>query len=234
MNYFKKSLLVLLTALTAQISWAQTADEVIGKYIDAVGGKEKLLALKTIKTTGSLNVQGLEVAVITTAVNGVGFRSDIAVPGMGEGYQIMTPTKGISYMPFQGQSSPEEVDAERLKSGQLSLDIQGYLLNYKEKGHAVELVGKEKVEGADCYHLKLTSNAGKIVQLFIDASTFYKIKTVSTVNINGEETEMETIFSDFKKTPEGYVFPYAQSTPNGNILVSSIEINKPVDESIFK
>ncbi len=234
MNYFKKSVLVILTTLTVQLSWAQTSDEIINKYIDAIGGKEKLLALKTLKMTGSLSVQGLEVSVITTAVQAVGFRSDISVPGMGEGYQIMTPTKGISFMPFQGQSSPEEVDADRLKSGQLSLDIQSYLLNYKEKGHAVELVGKEKVEGADCFHLKLTTNIGKIVQVFIDATTYYKVKTVSSMNINGEETEIETVFSDFKKTPEGYVFPYSQTTPNGVILISAIEINKPVDESIFK
>jgi hypothetical protein len=213
MQYFKKSLLVLFTALLVQNSWAQNADDVINNYIVAIGGKEKLLALKTLKMTGSMSIQGMEISVITTTVQGVGFRSDIAVPGMGEGYQIITPTKGISYMPFQGQSSPEDMDAERVKSGQLTLDIQNYLLNYKEKGHQVLLVGKEKVNGVECYHMKLTTNQGKIVQVYFDANTFYKVKTVSTMNINGEEKRSKPYLAISKKRLRDMYFLIHKALP---------------------
>ena len=225
--------LFILVMVFAQFAHAQTADEIIDKYIDAIGGKEKMLAIKTLKMEGSLNVQGMDIGITNTISNGVGSRTDISVPGMGEGFQIMTPTKGWSFMPFQGQASPEEVNEDQVKAGQGGLDLQSPLLNYKEKGNTVELLGKEKAEGAECYKLKLTSKAGKVTTVFINTITYYRVKTVSTVNNNGEETEMETTYSDFKKISEGYVFAFSSTNIRGTIIYSAIEVNKPVDESIF-
>lgn len=233
-----KSLVVfcffLLSLVLVQFAQAQTVDEVVDNYINAIGGKEKMLALKTIKMDGSLNVQGFDVGVVTTTSHGVGMRTDISVPGMGEGYQIMTPTKGWSYMPFQGQTSPEEVGEDMVKAGQNSLDLQSPLLNYKEKGHKVELLGKEKAEGKDCFKLKFTNKFGKESTVFIDATTYYRVKTVSKATVNGEEMDVETIYSDYRKNADGYVFAYAQTSPRGTITYSAIEVNKPVDENIFK
>lgn len=233
MNKLKNLALAATAMISLQAAQAQTADDVVNKYIEAMGGKEKLLSLKSVKMTGSLSVQGMEVGVTITILDDKGSRTDISVPGMGEGYQIFTPEKGWGFMPFQGQAAPEEMPEDRVKSSQAQLDLQSGLLDYKAKGHSVELLGKETVDGAECYKLKFTQKSGKVVTYYIDAKNYYRIKSVSTANINGEETEMETTYSDFKKTPEGYVFAYSQSTPNGPISFSSIEVNKPVDESIF-
>ncbi len=226
--------LFLLCLVLVQFTQAQTADEVIDKYIAAIGGKEKMLALKTVKMDGSLSVQGFDVGVVTTIAHGVGSRTDISVPGMGEGYQIMTPTKGWNFMPFQGQTAPEEATEEQVKAGQNGLDLQSPFLNYKEKGNTVELLGKEKTEGKDCYKLKLTNKFGKVTTVFIDTVTNYRIKSVTSVEVNGEKMDVESVFSDFKKNADGYVFAYSQTSPRGTITYSSIEVNKPVDPNIFK
>jgi hypothetical protein len=44
---------------------------------------------------------------------------------------------------------------------------------------------------------------------------------------------METTYTDFKKLPEGYVFPFSQTNLSGTINYTSIGINMPVDEKIF-
>lgn len=212
---------------------AQTADEIVNKYVDAIGGKEKMLALKSVKLNGSMNVQGMDIGIVVTAVNGVGSRTDISVPGMGEGFQIMNAKKGWNFMPFQGQASPEEVSPEVVKSSQNQLDIQGGLVNYKEKGSKVELLGKETVDGTEAYKLKLTNSAGKESTYFIDTKTYYRIKSVAKTSTPEGEVDVETSYSDFKKTPEGYLFPFAQTNSRGTVVFSSIEINKPVDEKIF-
>ncbi len=226
--------LFIIMLVFVQFAQAQTVDEIIDKHIEAIGGKEKLMALKTIKMDGNMSVQGFEVGIVNTTAHAIGNRTDISVPGMGEGYQIMTPTKGWSYMPFQGQTSPEEVSEEQVKSGQGSLDIQGSLLNYKEKGNTVELLGKEKAEGADCYKIKLTTKSGKVNTVFINATTYYRVKAITTRQVNGSDADEEATYGDFKKTPEGYVFPYSVTTSRGTLIFSTIEVNKPVDENIFK
>lgn len=233
MKKLRISLFALVAIVSLQSVKAQTADEVIDKYIDALGGKEKLMSLKSVKMTGNLNVQGIDVGITSTVLNGVGSRNDISVPGMGEGFQVVNTTKGWNFMPFQGQTSPEEVSAEQLKSSQGLLDLQGALFNYKEKGSQVELMGKEKIGSAECYKLKLTNKAGKISNFFIDGATWYRVKTVSKITTPNGEEDMETEYSDFKKTDEGFVFPFSQTNPRGVILFSSIETNKPVDEKIF-
>jgi|GWRWMinimDraft_5_1066013.scaffolds.fasta_scaffold07746_2 hypothetical protein len=223
----------LMTLITVQVTQAQTVDEIINKHIDAIGGKEKMMALNSVKFEGSLNTQGFDVVLVVTVLNGKGARTDISVPGMSEGYRIVTPTKGWNFLPFQGMTGPEDAPDDQVQSGQSQLDIQSPLLNYAAKGHKVELLGNEKVDGADCYKLKITYKNGKVSTLFINTTSYYKVKSISKTNVGGQEMDLETTFTDFKKLPEGYVFPYSSTNQSGTIIYSSIEVNKPVDEKIF-
>jgi len=229
MKKLRIGLLAVAAIISVQSIKAQTVDEIVEKHLTALGGKEKLLSLKTVKMTGNLNTQGFDVGITVTVTQGVGSRNDISVPGMGEGFQVMNATKGWNFMPFMGQASPEEVSADQVKASQGMLDLQGSLLNYKEKGYKVELLGKEKVGAAECYKLKLTNAAGKESTLFIDAATFYRVKSIVKIG----EDEVENSYSDFKKNEEGFVFPFSQTNERGTIVFSSIETNKPVDEKIF-
>jgi len=232
-----KKLQIGLFAVAAMMSIqsvkAQTADEVIDKYVTALGGKEKILSLKSVKKVGSLNVQGMDVSLTVTRVQGVGSRNDISVPGMGEGFQVVNPIKGWDFMPFMGQASPEEVSVDKLKSSLSLLDIQGSLVNYKEKGSQVEMSGKEKVENAECYKLKLTDKQGVISTLFIDSKSNYLVKSIITAKSSNGDINTELSFGDFKKTDEGYIFPFSEVMDRGTIIFTSIETNKPVDEKIF-
>lgn len=232
-----KKLQIGLFAVAAMMSIqsvkAQTADEVIDKYVTALGGKEKILSLKSVKKVGSLNVQGMDVGLTITRVQGVGSRNDISVPGMGEGFQVVNPIKGWDFMPFMGQASPEEVSVDKLKSSFSLLDIQGSLVNYKEKGSQVEMSGKEKVENAECYKLKLTDKQGVISTLFIDSKSNYLVKSIITAKSSNGDINTELSFGDFKKTDEGYIFPFSEVMDRGTIIFTSIETNKPVDEKIF-
>ena len=226
-------LLAIAAVISIQSIKAQTVDEVIDKYEIALGGKEKLLSLKSVKMTGSISVQGFEVGVKVTIVDGVGSRNDISVPGMGEGFQVVNTQKGWDFMPCRGQASPEEISADQLKSSQWLLDLQGLLVNYKQKGSQVELLGKENVSGTECFKLKLTSKMGNEYTLYIDTKNYYRIKSVTKTNSKNGEVEAEVTYGDYKKTADGYVFPYLQTIGEGSIVFSTIEINKPVDEKIF-
>ncbi len=226
--------IVIASAISFQSAKAQTVDEIIGKYETAMGGKDKMLSLKTVKMTGNLGVQGIDVGIVVTAAQGIGTRTDISVPGMGEGFQIMSKSKGWNYMPFQGQTAPQEVPADQVKTSQSQLDIQGPLVNYMEKGSQAELLGKEIVDGSETYKIKLTNKEGKVSTYFIDAKSFYRIKSIAKVKAPEGEMDMETSYSDFKKTEDGYIFPFSQTNPRGTIVFSSIEVNKPVDEKIFQ
>lgn len=226
----KQLLFALLFTSSAFIVKAQTADEIIESHINALGGAEKIATIQTVSMVGSINVQGLDVSVIVTASNGKGSRTDIAVPGMGEGFQIYTPTKAWSFMPFQGQTSVEELPEDKQKDGLAQLDVQGLLLNYKEKGSKVELLGKEMYDGDECYKLKVETSYGKSTTYFINSKTYYRVKSISA---GPTGADVETVFSNFKKTEQGFVFPFSQSNPNGTLEFSSIEVNKPVDEKIF-
>lgn len=233
MKKLQMGILAVAAIIGIQSVKAQTADEVVDKYVAALGGKEKLLTLKSVKKTGSLSVQGIDVGITLTVVQGVGSRSDISVPGMGEGFQVVNTTKGWDFMPFMGQASPEEISADKLKASQGLLDLQGILVNYKEKGSQVELSGKENVENAETYKLKLTNKDGIVSTLFIDTKTNYLVKSITTSKTANGDENVEVTYSDFKKTEDGYVFPFSQAVERGTIIFTSIETNKAVDEKIF-
>jgi hypothetical protein len=230
-NYF--SLLAVLFLSIAQV-FSQTADEIISKHIEAIGGKEKLLQLKSVITEGSLSVQGLDIPIKITQEHNKGQRIEITVMGM-SGYVINTPTEGWQFFPFQGQSAAEAMSAEAIKEGADQLDLQSSLLNYNEKGHQVEYIGKEDYEGTECFKLKVLFKGGIEATMFFDPATYYLIKQVTKTKSTGQELVTEQTFSNFNKQ-DGYVFPFSMTGlgPGGVVTVTKIEINKTIDENLFK
>jgi hypothetical protein len=95
-------------------------------------------------------------------------------------------------------------------------------------------MGKDEVEGTECYKLKVMHKNGLEETVYIDAATNYMIRSTQKVKVNGKEEEASSNFSNFKKLPEGIVWPMTFENGQGPITFSSVEINKPVDESVFK
>ena len=212
---------------------AQTLDEIIDKNIAAMGGKEKLLALNSVSMEGTLSINGQSIPVKIIQLNNKGQKITITFNGM-DNYTIQTKDSGWNYFPMQGQTKPEVMPSAVIKEGSDGLDIQGSFINYQEKGHTVELVGKDDVDGTECFKIRMVTKSGLEEILFIDPSNYYIIKSVEKTKASGQEQDQTQIFSNFKKMDNGYVFPFSLTGFGpAELKITKIEVNIPIDESIF-
>ena len=233
MKLIKTSAIAIVATLVSVFTFAQTAEEIVAKHIEAIGGTEAWKKINSLYYEGKLTVQGAEINVALTALNGKGVRQDLTVMGM-TGYQIITPKAGWNFMPFQGQTTAEAMTADELKQSADDLDVQGKLVDYKAKGNTIESLGKDDVEGTECFKLKVTTKAGNVETIFIDPKTYYIVRTIQKRIANGQESDVPTDLSNYKKLPEGIVVPFSMTLPFGELVISKADVNKPVDESLFK
>lgn len=229
----KKFFLFVFTIATVGFTYAQTAEEIVNKHIEAIGGAEAWKKVNSMVTAGTFKVQGADINVTQTVLHNKGSRVDISAMGM-NGYQIVTPTAGWNFMPFQGQKAPEPITADDIKESLDDMDAQGTLVDYKAKGHTIEYLGTDDIEGVDALKVKETLKTGKVLTLYFDPKTYYLIKVVSKRKANGKEFDAATTLSNYKKLPEGIVVPWSVTQGNGEMIITKIEVNKPVDENIFK
>lgn len=245
----KKIALVFSLLLALGPVIAQTANDIINKHIDAMGGKEKLNSIKSIYMEGTSVMQnGAEITQKTWKVNGKLFRQEIS-SAMFNMATVVTDKEGWRQNPRNGGAF-EPMTAEMVTNMQTQMDCAGSFVDFAAKGHQIELLGKEEVEGISCYKIKLTFSNGKDATYFFDATTYYIIRMSSkggagfggggrgqgAAGGGGADQERSIDFSDYKKTDDGYVFPF-KMTPvgmGGGIYYEKIEVNKPVDAKAFK
>ncbi len=231
-----KTRLFVLTAILIPLSiataYSQTADDIISKHIDAIGGKAAWQKVHSVKLTGTVSAQGMDINVGMTGVQNKGARMEITMMGM-TGYSINTPTAGWTYMPFNGQQKPEALTPDQVKYQQDELDLQGVLLDYKAKGHIAELEGKEDVEGTECWKIKLTLKNGKTLTDFFDPDSYLLIREVNKATVDGTEQTQTVDYSNFQKLPEGITFPMSMNNGMGDFVIKKAEINIPVADSLF-
>jgi hypothetical protein len=112
-------------------------------------------------------------------------------------------------------------------------------VGWKEKGHQVELVGREIVGGQEAYKLKLTLKSGAVRYEYLDVKSLNLVRTDSTRQVRGVAVQMQTTFADYKKT-SGIRFPRLITIATAGrpqplrIVVDEIEVNPPLSDALFE
>jgi outer membrane lipoprotein-sorting protein len=227
---------VLLAACTAR----SPLDEVVDSNLAARGGKEKIQALRSIRETGTVTASGGRVARVVREVKRPGlFRLEFAYQGTTSVFAF-DGKSGWQVAPLQGQFEPKVMPPEADTAGAVDQrDLEGPLVNWREKGNVVELIGREKLPGGEAFKLKVTLKGGAVRFDYVDVASHQIVRSDITRKIRGHDTELQNTFSDFRDEG-GLVFPHRIDThvkdrPQGvKITVEKVELNPDLDDARFQ
>jgi len=231
------AVLALLAPLAPTAS-AQTVDELIAKNIVAKGGLEKIKAVKSMRATGKMiGGPGMEFPFVMINKRPKSTRLEFTFQGM-TGMQVYDGKTAWMSMPFMGKKEPEVMPPDEAKMIEEQADFDGPLMDYKEKGHTVELAGKEQVEGADAYKIKVTLKGGDVRTIYLDAETYLEIKVEAKRTIRGSEVEGESLLSDYKEVGGMMMAHVMESGAKGSpqrqkLVIDKIELNVDAADNLF-
>jgi outer membrane lipoprotein-sorting protein len=229
-------LLVLL--LAAPALWAQTADELLAKYVQARGGADKIKAVRSVRMTGSMTTGDLSIPVTLVLKRPNMVRMDFDVQGT-KNVRAFDGQAGWTMMPVMGNPAPAPITGPELHELEDQADIDGPLVDAKAKGNTVELVGKENVDGTDAYKLKLTHKNGDVSTIYLDAKTYLEVREDSQHTVQGTQRDFETKIADYRDV-NGLKFPFALTSgikDTGQVqklAIDKVELDVPVDADSFK
>ena len=235
----RKLLLALVAPLLlAAHAHAQTADEIVAKFIKTVGGMERIQAVKSLRRTGRFNGGGGFEAVVVEENKRPGLvRQEFNIQGM-TGIVAYDGKTGWKIEPWGGKKDAEPLGEEELKNIVEDSDLDGPLINHKDKGVKIEYVGMDEVEGTDAYKLKVTMRSGDVRVYYMDTDYYVPIKIDTKRMIRGAEREYETTLGDYKEV-NGWYLPFSiesgvkGSPGRSKITYDKIEANVPLDDARF-
>lgn len=232
-----KKLFLVLCSFVSVLAHAQTADEVIQKYTATMGGLDAFQKIQTAKFTANLTVQGMDLPMTLQVINGKAMRVDVDVMGQPV-VNCYKDGKGWKINPFAGAETATDVEGTELAEFRNQASLASSLMNYKTLGHTVELLGQATVEGIQTHKIKLTNkDDGRSTVFFISTADNLIVKTTSTREMQGVETEVETWFSNVKEFAGLKFYMTRDQKINGQtiqaITYTNVELNVPVDEKIF-
>lgn len=230
----KKMFLSLVVIFTTVLSLsAQTADEVINKYVTAIGGTEKWSKIQSLKVEGQIEVQGIKIPFIMQGVHLKGTRVDAEFQG-NKIIDITTPTKGWSQNPLAGKMSLSPISDQELKTKVDDLDMQDPFIDYKAKGSTVEFLGKDEEDGNEYYKVRITTKNNGDKTYFFDAKTYLVYKIESLTTQQGQEVKSVIKLLDYQTLDYGVKMPFKTDMGQMMMVTKNVMVNPTVDEIIFK
>ena len=240
-------LLLLLLLLGAQPAAAQavdtTAEQIIARNIAARGGEAKLRAVKTIRLTGRVSAGGGDSFSIDAAWGMVQkrpgmLRTELTFQGLTR-VTAYDGREGWSVTPFRGRREPERASDDVARDLAHQADLEGALVDWRAKGHRVEYLGVEDVDGTPAHKLRLTRKDKDVEYIYIDPDSSLEIRITSVRKVRGAELISETDYGGYQQV-SGVWLPFSiesgeRGRPKGfRILVERAELDVPLDDALFR
>ena len=231
-------------------SVAQTVDEIVAKNLAAKGGVEKLRAVDSVKTTGRIKTQRGELPVTNWTKRPNMMRREIVAEGQTQvvaydGKTLWGINPLISPKPQEISGPPVE------RTRKDADDFDSVLLDYKQKGHSVELIPPGDVAAAKAAragpHLRVTKKNGSVQDIYLNPDTFLEDRIAMEVDQEGpqglqgpqgKKAVVATELSDYRAV-DGMMVPFRMrqtfnGQPQGEVAYEQVQFNLPIGDELFR
>jgi hypothetical protein len=229
---------LLFAAAFAAILSAQTAEDLVNRNLQAKGGIDKIMAIRSLRSTGKLQMGGLTVQMGADSMAPNLLRQSFTIQGMTQ-IQAYDGNIGWKIAPFEGRKDPERLGDDELRDIMENAIFLGPLVDYRAQGSRVEYIGKDLIDGDDVYRLKVTLKNGDLYYYYLDPETFLEVRMEKVRFIRGAVRESVIECGSYKLVAGVYMpFTYEvgskQSAERSKITYDKIEPNVTLDPAEFK
>ena len=232
-------LLFLVSALLApSVLSAETVDQIVARHLAARGGRQALAAVRTVRMTGHADAGPGRHAIVRRELARPGrIRTEFEFQGT-TGVYVWNGKSGWQVSPLDGQFGVQPLSPEAAALSAEQADFEGPLVDWKRKGHKVELLGRAELPGGAADELKVTLKSGVVRHVWVDAKTSLVVKTASTRKIKGHETTFEVVYGDYRETSGVRFARSIEIAVRGRpqrlrIVVDTVEVNPTIEDSRF-
>lgn len=224
----------LLALVLVPVASAQTVDELVARNLASKGGLEQIRAVGSIRQTSEITTQGMVATMTVYAKRPNLMRQEILMGGQTvvNGFDGQTPWMINRMATGSDEAVPVTGAQADMVRNQASFD--GPLVDYRERGMQVELVGLEDLDGRPVHHLKLTNPQGEVQHIYLDGDTALESRIVS----EGAAGRLEQVLSDYRQV-NGMTLPFRIAMYTGAVLVGdmkvlTVEFNPELDDALFR
>lgn len=218
-----KKLLLVFVLIFSQLSFAQTAKEIIDKNIELSGGLTNWKLLNSVLLQGKV-ILGIKdeypIKIYQQRPNLT--KTVISINGKETAIEGFDGTKGyaMNYATNKLQEYKEYV----------SESFDNDFIDWENKGFDAKYLGKEKVGEIYCHKVELTKNVNKNIYYF-DVKTFMLLKEV--------KKDDTLIYSDYRKVGNlvmSFRIESSSTKKDGDytMILNRIDVNKVFPSNIFK
>ena len=232
-----RSIVASLVCLVSVGAFAQTAEELVAKNLQAKGGVDKIKAIKSVRMTGNFDAGGFKATVGQLSKRPDMVRETFAVQGMTQ-IQAYDGSSGWQISPFGGRKDPELLGEDDVRGLAEDADFDGPLVDAQTKGNKIEYLGHDQVDGDDAYKLKVTLKNGDIFYYYLDPDTYIEIQVEKQQFIRGSVRERVVDLGSYKPV-DGVMYPFSisegpRSNPGAQVTtIDKIQVNVAFQESDF-
>ncbi|MDQ3100789.1 MAG: hypothetical protein M3R08_05340, partial [Bacteroidota bacterium] len=210
-----------------------TAQQVIEKYLVAIGGKGAIAAIKDMKVRANAQLNGQVVSIKQWHGTGNKFRSETMADEVivqeivydGERGMIRTPEE------MQELTGIELWDVKSTAPPVPEIELPKF-------AERMTLSGKTTVNGEEAYKITIATTEGSTISDYYSVKTGLKLRRVDKKFIYGRPMVLTTDHLDYKKYG-GVLFPQISKQsggPMGEVIhtIEEIEMNKGAEPHFFE
>jgi hypothetical protein len=227
----------LIAILVASPAGAQTVDELIARNVEARGGLAKLQAIESVRIERTVAAVFNDIDLVIYKKRPNLYRSEQKAEGSPA--PTVRAFGDTAWESVGGKTTVREGPGPA-EQREIDADFDGFLVNYREKGHTIALEGKQKLGPVDAYKLKVTLKSGAERYVYLDATTFLERRHEGTIELAPSRCVKTTIdYSDWREV-NGVKFPFAieeeRDAPGQTFVhyTKRIEVNVPIDDGLFR
>lgn len=244
---FRKRLLIFLVILAVALlepphtAAAPTAEQVIARCVKALGGAAAWRAIESLELTGKhtsfsqtepFTLYRRRPDLYRFDHNESTFKLTVAYDGETAWWLTGVPL-------FSKASWPVETPTVYTRVIRVDAEFDPPFIDYRQKGHEIELIGETEFEGEPYVELRVTrrQRPDVVERWFLDPVSFLPALRISRGTYHGYDTEQIAYFQDYREVA-GALMPYRVETELGNdfmvLEVAQARTNVDIDAGVFK